>query len=112
MALAWKAGWVNSPQGFESPILRHFIAQLARSSSSGGFRRLDQRAELPEDPGQHPGDLHLAETDLVADLLLGAVLEEPAPEDQQVPWWQRSERFAEHHHILDVAVVIPACAEQ
>jgi hypothetical protein len=23
MALAWKAGWVNSPQGFESPILRH-----------------------------------------------------------------------------------------
>ena len=22
MALAWKAGWVNSPQGFESPILR------------------------------------------------------------------------------------------
>jgi CubicO group peptidase (beta-lactamase class C family) len=23
MALAWKAGWVKSPQGFESPILRH-----------------------------------------------------------------------------------------
>src|SRR4051794_41389564 len=22
MALAWNAGWVNSPQGFESPILR------------------------------------------------------------------------------------------
>ena len=25
MALAWKAGWVNSPQGFESPILRHLL---------------------------------------------------------------------------------------
>src|SRR3990170_4625376 len=23
MALAWKAGWVNSPRGFESRILRH-----------------------------------------------------------------------------------------
>src|SRR6478609_1772288 len=23
MALAWKAGWVNSPRGFESPYLRH-----------------------------------------------------------------------------------------
>jgi hypothetical protein len=23
MALAWNAGWVNSPQGFKSPILRH-----------------------------------------------------------------------------------------
>jgi hypothetical protein len=22
MALAWNAGWVNSPQGFKSPILR------------------------------------------------------------------------------------------
>ena len=28
MALAWKAGWVNSPQGFESPILRHTDAGL------------------------------------------------------------------------------------
>jgi hypothetical protein len=25
MALAWKAGWVNSPQGFESPILRQMM---------------------------------------------------------------------------------------
>ena len=25
MALAWKAGWVNSPQGFESPILRQQV---------------------------------------------------------------------------------------
>ena len=31
MALAWKAGWVNSPQGFESPILRRPRAGAARS---------------------------------------------------------------------------------
>lgn len=24
MALAWNAGWVNSPQGFKSPILRQW----------------------------------------------------------------------------------------
>jgi hypothetical protein len=28
MALAWKAGWVNSPQGFESPILRQICVVL------------------------------------------------------------------------------------
>ena len=32
MALAWKAGWVNSPQGFESPILR----ANAEPTSGGG----------------------------------------------------------------------------
>src|SRR4051794_10405681 len=26
MALAWKAGWVNSPRGFESRILRHLTS--------------------------------------------------------------------------------------
>ena len=25
MALAWNAGWVNSPRGFESPILRQMM---------------------------------------------------------------------------------------
>jgi hypothetical protein len=27
MALAWKAGWVNSPRGFESRILRHVMSE-------------------------------------------------------------------------------------
>jgi hypothetical protein len=33
MALAWNAGWVNSPQGFKSPILRtrSGVLQLANS---------------------------------------------------------------------------------
>lgn len=26
MALAWNAGWVNSPRGFKSRILRHWSA--------------------------------------------------------------------------------------
>src|SRR5829696_517316 len=47
MALAWKAGWVNSPQGFESPILRcaegpRFARAVRRTSycdSSSALRR-------------------------------------------------------------------------
>jgi hypothetical protein len=41
MALAWKAGWVNSPQGFESPILRHHrlavdpVRLCGRSTAAG-----------------------------------------------------------------------------
>lgn len=41
MALAWKAGWVNSPRGFESRILRKETAPLVGAfsvwSSCHGF---------------------------------------------------------------------------
>lgn len=42
MALAWKAGWVNSPQGFESPILRHIFldAQQAVVEGPGSLLRV------------------------------------------------------------------------
>src|SRR5262245_15712819 len=35
MALAWKAGWVNSPRGFESRILRHHHHARQRRVSAG-----------------------------------------------------------------------------
>ncbi len=40
MALAWNAGWVNSPQGFESPILRQprsAVVRLPLGRSGRGF---------------------------------------------------------------------------
>ena len=40
MALAWNAGWVNSPQGFESPILRTEAPDLDCSFIEVGFLRL------------------------------------------------------------------------
>ena len=53
MALAWKAGWVNSPQGFESPILRQperrrTHVRRRRGSGAGWVRRRPV-------PGASPG---------------------------------------------------------
>src|SRR5690349_24235055 len=47
MALAWKAGWVNSPRGFESPYLRRHVGPAPAgagpsSCSGGGVRRSAQ----------------------------------------------------------------------
>src|SRR4051794_16760956 len=39
MALAWKAGWVNSPQGFESPILHHPKQGLTCENADHGPKR-------------------------------------------------------------------------
>src|SRR4051794_28152925 len=44
MALAWKAGWVNSPQGFESPILRQFSPRSAEPIA-GPAHPTSQRAQ-------------------------------------------------------------------
>src|SRR5687768_15129903 len=74
MALAWKAGWVNSPQGFESPILRRWprtsydvVAPTTRTydvpASAGPYgsgRRLGggmvPRPAEDEDGGQRVGE--------------------------------------------------------
>src|SRR3954454_20634023 len=52
MALASKAGWVNSPQGFESPILRHQL--LTRP-----------RPVLPTDARCHRSSTHDGPVDLL-----------------------------------------------
>jgi hypothetical protein len=42
MALAWKAGWVNSPRGFESRILRQMMQGLTCANvvrAPNGLRR-------------------------------------------------------------------------
>ena len=38
---------------------------------------VDLAAQLPEDAGEDPGDLHLGDADLCGDLGLGALFEEP-----------------------------------
>ena len=43
MALAWKAGWVNSPRGFESRILRH-VTMPGRSLDRPGIAASRARA--------------------------------------------------------------------
>src|SRR4051794_32127589 len=58
MALAWKAGWVNSPQGFESPILRQPRDESSRragassdsSARPSAGRRRPPRDELGSEP--------------------------------------------------------------
>src|SRR5690349_16021256 len=42
MALAWNAGWVNSPQGFKSPILR--TRPGVRPSCRTPARKISRRA--------------------------------------------------------------------
>src|SRR3954462_8278433 len=57
MALAWKAGWVNSPQGFESPILRHAgPAEDAGTGSRSPTRRLVVRAGHASPPARNAED--------------------------------------------------------
>lgn len=41
MALAWNAGWVNSPQGFKSPILR--FEGPGRTQSGRGLPHIRSR---------------------------------------------------------------------
>src|SRR6185503_17602965 len=61
MALAWKAGWVNSPQGFESPILRHADQRRRRDGldepdpAFGLWSRFSSRYRGDDRPG-HPLD--------------------------------------------------------
>src|SRR6476659_3978173 len=54
MALAWKAGWVNSPQGFESPILRHSRTASHHVRRRSWFRKRVGSTALPTPGGSNP----------------------------------------------------------
>src|SRR6476619_2833768 len=54
MALAWKAGWVNSPQGFESPILRHSRTASHHVRRRSWFRERVGSTALPAPGGSNP----------------------------------------------------------
>src|SRR3954451_8574147 len=49
MALVWKAGWVNSPQGFESPILRQFSPRPPNRSPARRIRPSQRAHRRPTD---------------------------------------------------------------
>src|SRR6476469_5142595 len=75
MALAWKAGWVNSPQGFESPILRHTLHMTgpSRSVNATSSERSEVRA----------GDELVAPAHVVMDRAFTV----PGPPEAVFPWF-------------------------
>ena len=55
MALAWKAGWVNSPRGFESRILRVQVG-ARRVCSWGPSLYAEFMLRIREEGGRQPTD--------------------------------------------------------
>ena len=81
-------------------------------SSRVGCRLLQRGAQLVEGPGQQPGDVHLGDADLLGDLRLGHVLEEPEQQDPLLPGVQPVEERLDRLADLDVLEVLVVDADR